>query len=212
MSPALSLSFTHLPLCKSQELSKVSTTTPLRKTSNKENPTQKTPLDTKLSKRKLLNALNSTGLGLIVGFLQYLDEGAVRKVDLFDNGSVAIAEVFNPALNKIQRVKVQLPRLQQELLRKLREKNVDFAAHPMEVNMVAAILDLLGNLAFPLILLGSLLLRTSSGNTPGGPNLPFGLGRSKAKFQMEPNTGVTFEDVAGVDEAKQDFQEIVEFL
>ena len=29
---------------------------------------------------------------------------------------------------------------------------------------------------------------------------------------MEPNTGVTFEDVAGVDEAKQDFQEIVEFL
>jgi cell division protease FtsH len=29
---------------------------------------------------------------------------------------------------------------------------------------------------------------------------------------MEPNTGVTFEDIAGVDEAKQDFQEIVEFL
>ncbi|THG16409.1 hypothetical protein TEA_005852 [Camellia sinensis var. sinensis] len=109
-------------------------------------------------------------------FLQYLDEGAVRKVDLFENGSVAIAEVFNPTLNKIQRVKVQFPGLPQELLRKLRKKNVDFAAHPMEVNMVAAILDLLGNLAFPLILLGSLLLRTSSGNTPGRPNLPFGLG------------------------------------
>ena len=29
---------------------------------------------------------------------------------------------------------------------------------------------------------------------------------------MEPNTGVTFSDVAGVDEAKQDFMEIVEFL
>lgn len=29
---------------------------------------------------------------------------------------------------------------------------------------------------------------------------------------MEPNTGVTFDDVAGVDEAKEDFQEIVEFL
>lgn len=36
--------------------------------------------------------------------------------------------------------------------------------------------------------------------------------RSKAKFEMEPNTGITFEDVAGVDEAKQDFEEIVEFL
>ncbi|WVZ05475.1 hypothetical protein V8G54_018821 [Vigna mungo] len=59
---------------------------------------------------------------------------------------------------------------------------------------------------------------TSINNPAGGPNLPFGLGRygysnkSKAKFEMEPNTGVTFEDVAGVDEAKQDFQEIVEFL
>ena len=37
-------------------------------------------------------------------------------------------------------------------------------------------------------------------------------GKSKAKFQMEPNTGVTFDDVAGVNEAKNDFMEIVEFL
>lgn len=36
--------------------------------------------------------------------------------------------------------------------------------------------------------------------------------RSKAKFQMEPSTGVIIDDVAGVDEAKQDFKEIVEFL
>merc|ERR1711920_665410 len=35
---------------------------------------------------------------------------------------------------------------------------------------------------------------------------------SKAKFQMEPNTGVVFDDVAGVDEAKKDFMEVVEFL
>lgn len=40
----------------------------------------------------------------------------------------------------------------------------------------------------------------------------FSCNRSKAKFEMEPNTGITFEDVAGVDEAKQDFEEIVEFL
>merc|ERR1719313_1987589 len=37
-------------------------------------------------------------------------------------------------------------------------------------------------------------------------------GKSKAKFQMEPNTGVTFDDVAGVDEAKADLEEVVEFL
>ena len=47
---------------------------------------------------------------------------------------------------------------------------------------------------------------------PGGPGNPLAFGQSKAKFQMEPNTGVTFDDVAGVDEAKQDFMEVVEFL
>ncbi|XP_075670699.1 ATP-dependent zinc metalloprotease FTSH 6, chloroplastic [Castanea sativa] len=234
MSPALSLSLSHPPIFKSQDLSKDNTNH--TKSTYRENPCQKTTVDIKISRRKLLKstALGLTGGGLSVAqparaeqespveatssrmsysrFLQYLDEGAVKKVDLFENGTVAIAEIFNPILNKIQRVKLQLPGLTQELLRKMKEKNVDFAAHPMQVNWWPAILDLLGNLALPLILLGSLLLRTSSTNTPGGPNLPFGLGRSKAKFQMEPNTGVTFDDVAGIDEAKQDFQEIVGFL
>lgn len=45
---------------------------------------------------------------------------------------------------------------------------------------------------------------------PGCPAVP--AGKSKARFQMEPNTGVMFDDVAGVEEAKQDFMEIVEFL
>ncbi|KAG2714285.1 hypothetical protein I3760_03G019400 [Carya illinoinensis] len=233
MSPALSLSLSHPPICKSRDHSKDKH---LPKSTCRENPCYKTPSGTKLSKRKLLNsfALGLIGAGVSISqparaeprspvestsnrmsysrFLQYLDEGAVRKVDLFENGAAAIAEIFNPALDKIQRVKIQLPGLPPELLRKMKEKNVDFAAQPMEVNWWPAVLELLGNLAFPLILIGSLLLRSSSTNTPGGPSLPFGLGRSKAKFQMEPNTGVTFDDVAGVDEAKQDFQEIVEFL
>lgn len=110
-------------------------------------------------------------------FLEYLDQGSVKKVDLFENGTVAIAEIYNPALEKNQRVKVQLPGLPPELLRKFKDKDVDFAAHPMEMNSSAALFDLLGNLAFPLILLGFLLLRRSSTNLPGGPNLPFGLGR-----------------------------------
>ncbi|XP_057435998.1 ATP-dependent zinc metalloprotease FTSH 6, chloroplastic [Lotus japonicus] len=225
MSSALSLSASPTLIHKPQNISK-------------HTPCPQTPLDFKVSKRKLLSStvigLGPNWVGLSAAqptraepespvastssrmsysrFLQYLDEGVVKKVDLFENGTVAIAEIFNPTLGKIQRVKIQLPGLPQELLKKMKDKNVDFSAHPMDVNWGDAMLDLLGNLAFPLILLGSLLLRTSSRNSPGGPNLPFGLGRSKAKFQMEPNTGVTFDDVAGVDEAKQDFQEIVEFL
>lgn len=70
-----------------------------------------------------------------------------------------------------------------------------------------------GNLAFPLLLVGGLFLlsRRSGGGAgmgggPGGGPMQFG--KSKAKFQMEPNTGITFDDVAGVDEAKQDFMEV----
>lgn len=74
-----------------------------------------------------------------------------------------------------------------------------------------------GNLAFPLLLVGGLFLlsrRSGGAGGMGGPggNNPLAFGKSKARFQMEPNTGVMFSDVAGVDEAKQDFMEIVEFL
>ena len=68
-----------------------------------------------------------------------------------------------------------------------------------------------GNLAFPLLLVGGLFLlsrRQGGVGGPGGSN-PMNFGKSKAKFQMEPNTGITFADVAGVEEAKQDFMEVI---
>lgn len=147
-------------------------------------------------------------------FLDYLDAGAVKKVDFFENGTVAVVELDDPGLSRVHRVKVQMPGMPAELVRKLRDKGVDFAAHPVEPNMGVMLLDFLLNFGFPILLLASLFLRSTMNNpgAGGGPNLPFGLGKSKAKFQMEPNTGITFDDVAGVDEAKQDFQEIVQFL
>ncbi|GBG82753.1 hypothetical protein CBR_g36283 [Chara braunii] len=150
-------------------------------------------------------------------FLEYLDMDRVKKVDLYENGSIAIVEAVSPELgNRVQRVRVQLPGLSQELLQKFREKNVDFAAHNPQEDSGAVFLNLIGNLAFPLLLVGGLFIlsRRSGGGLggPGGPGNPLNFGKSKAKFQMEPNTGVTFDDVAGVDEAKQDFMEVVEFL
>merc|ERR1719428_1754530 len=41
---------------------------------------------------------------------------------------------------------------------------------------------------------------------------PMGLGKSRSKIQMEPETGVNFADVAGNDGAKQELEEIVNFL
>ncbi|CAI5987358.1 unnamed protein product [Closterium sp. NIES-65] len=148
-------------------------------------------------------------------FLEYLDMDRVKKVDLYENGTIAIVEAVSPELgNRIQRVRVQLPGLSGELLAKFREKNIDFAAHNPQEDSGAVFMNVLGNLAFPLLLVGGLFLlsRRSQGMGPGGPGGPMAFGQSKAKFQMEPNTGVTFNDVAGVDEAKQDFMEVVEFL
>ncbi|GLJ53634.1 hypothetical protein SUGI_1144020 [Cryptomeria japonica] len=190
------------------------------------------PPEVNTSKRNFLRlAVGSVGLGLSAAqkakaeesstisysrFLDYLDKDRVRKMDIFENGTVGIVELVSPELgNRVQRVRVQLPGTSPELIRKLKEKNINFAAHPLQEDMRDFILNLLGNLSFPLILIGTLLIfsRSQSGlGGPGGPGFPLGLGQSKAKFQLEPNTGVTFDDVAGVDEAKQDFKEIVEFL
>merc|ERR1719502_399621 len=152
-------------------------------------------------------------------FLEYLDIDRVKKVDLYENGTIAIVEAVSPELgNRVQRVRVQLPGTSQELLQKFREKKVDFAAHTQQEDGSAVFLNLLGNLAFPLLLVGGLFLlsRRSQGGQGGpggmGPGNPMGFAKSKAKFQMEPNTGISFDDVAGVDEAKQEFQEVVEFL
>jgi len=150
-------------------------------------------------------------------FLEYLDLDRVKKVDLYDNGTTAIVEAVSPEVgNRIQRVRVQLPGTSQELLRQLKEKKVDFASHAPQEDGSTVFLSLLGNLAFPLVLIGGLffLSRRNGGGGAGGggPGNPLGFAKSKAKFQMEPNTGVMFDDVAGVNEAKNDFMEVVEFL
>ena len=63
-------------------------------------------------------------------FLEYLDKDRVKKVDLFENGMIAIVEEVSPELgNRIQQVRLQLLGLIQELLQKFREKNIDFATH-----------------------------------------------------------------------------------
>ncbi|KAK9915766.1 hypothetical protein WJX75_003910 [Coccomyxa subellipsoidea] len=79
--------------------------------------------------------------------------------------------------------------------------------------------SLLGNLLFPLIAFGGLFFlfrRAGGGGGAGGGMGPMGgpmdFARNKSKFQEVPETGITFEDVAGVDGAKLELQEVVDFL
>jgi len=145
-------------------------------------------------------------------FLEYLDAGRVTSVDLYEGGRTAIVEAIDPELdNRIQRLRVDLPYNAPELISKLRDTNVSFDAHPVRND--GAVWGLLGNLIFPILLIGGLffLFRRSS-NIPGGPGQALNFGKSRARFQMEAKTGIKFDDVAGIDEAKEELQEVVTFL
>ena len=96
-----------------------------------------------------------------------------------------------------------------DLLKLLTDHNVDIAVQPSREP--AAWQQAVGSLIFPLLLLGGLffLLRRAQG---GGGNQAMNFGKSKARLQMEPQTQVTFGDVAGIEGAKLELTEVVDFL
>jgi cell division protease FtsH len=96
-----------------------------------------------------------------------------------------------------------------DLLKLLTDHNVDIAVQPSREP--AAWQQAVGSLIFPLLLLGGLffLLRRAQG---GGGNPAMSFGKSKARVQMEPQTQVTFGDVAGIEGAKLELTEVVDFL
>ncbi|MDM9383182.1 ATP-dependent zinc metalloprotease FtsH2 [Chlorogloeopsis sp. ULAP01] len=145
-------------------------------------------------------------------FLEYLDADRIASVDLYEGGRTAIVEAVDPDLdNRVQRVRVDLPVNAPEVITKLKEQGVSFDAHPMRND--GAIWGLLGNLIFPILLItGLFFLFRRSSNLPGGPGQAMSFGKSKARFQMEAKTGVKFDDVAGIEEAKEELQEVVTFL
>jgi len=74
--------------------------------------------------------------------------------------------------------------------------------------------DLVQSLIFPAILFAGLFFLSRRGGVGGmgGPGNPMGFAKSKAQIQMIPDTGVTFDDVAGCDGAKLELAEVVDFL
>ncbi|MFT6823379.1 MAG: cell division protease FtsH [Pseudohongiellaceae bacterium] len=99
-----------------------------------------------------------------------------------------------------------------QLLNDLFENDVEVTANEPEQRSIW--IDLLLSI-FPILIIVGLFLffmRQMQGGGAGGKGGPMSFGKSKAKLLGEDQIKVTFADVAGVDEAKADVQELVEFL
>jgi cell division protease FtsH len=96
-----------------------------------------------------------------------------------------------------------------DLLKLLNDHNVDIAVQPSRE--AAPWQQAIGSLIFPVLLLGGLFFLVRRAQAGGG-NPAMNFGKSKARVQMEPQTQVTFGDVAGIEGAKLELTEVVDFL
>jgi len=146
-------------------------------------------------------------------FLEYLEMGWIKQVDLYDNSRNAIIQAASPELgNRPQTLRVEIPVGASQLIQKLKEYNIDFDAHPVpKKNFFVGIAS---NILLPIIFLTGLVYffqnSENFGNSSG--QSPVDLGQSTARFERRTDTGIGFSDIAGIDEAKAEFEEIVSFL
>ena len=156
----------------------------------------------------------SSGSRMTYGrFLEYLELGWVKQVDLYDNNRNAIVLASSPELgNRPQAIRVEIPVGASQLIQKLKEYNIDFDAHPLPQKSL--LVTIASNLVLPLVFIAGLIFFfQNSENFPQNNGMsPMNLGKSTARFDQRPETGISFDDIAGIDEAKAEFEEIVSFL
>ena len=146
-------------------------------------------------------------------FLEYLEMGWIKQVDLYDNSRNAIVQASSPELgNRPQSIRVEIPVGASQLIQKLKEYNIDFDAHP--IPRKGLLVTIASNLLLPLIFIAGLIFffQNSDNFSTNSGSSPMNLGKSPARFDERPDTGISFDDIAGIDEAKAEFEEIVSFL
>jgi len=145
-------------------------------------------------------------------FLRLVDADKIEKVTFSSDGTQLLGVDVDGTRLKIQ----SLPN-DPELLSQLTTHKVDVTVLPQQE--ASGLGDLAQSLIFPAALFAGLffLSRGSQGGGAGGGG-PTGMGgmggfgKSKAEIQMVPDTGVSFDDVAGCDGAKLELAEVVDFL
>jgi cell division protease FtsH len=135
-------------------------------------------------------------------FLDKIDESAVQKANIS-------REMISGELKSGEKFRVY-PINDPGLVQKLRDKGVDVSGKPEDGPSIWQYL-LVQSLPF-LLFLGIAFFVLRQMQRGGGANGAMGFGKSRAKMLTEKQGKVTFDDVAGIDEAREELQEIVEFL
>jgi cell division protease FtsH len=134
-------------------------------------------------------------------FLSKVDEGSIRSAEIRGEeivGKTSSDEEFrtyNPG--------------DTQLIQRLREKNVRFDARPAESRSLIA--QLFFNI-LPFVLMIGIWIFLMRQMQNGAGRGAMGFGKSRAKLLVQKEGRVTFDDVAGIDEAREELQEIVDFL
>lgn len=139
-------------------------------------------------------------------FIDMLESGQVESVEIDENKIVFTAKVNND--DKVYYTGI-MPDL--ELTNRLLNAGVEIKV--ITPDEVSPIVSLILGWVVPIIifiLLGKFLSKQLQNSMGGQGALKFG--KSNAKFYVKAQTGITFDDVAGQDEAKEALKEIVDFL
>jgi cell division protease FtsH len=139
--------------------------------------------------------------------LEKIEQGKVKKVEINPSLQQAAVTLVGQT-DKDPPKEVNLFDQNPELIKKLDAKKIEYGILPSTDN--SALINVLTNLLVIILVLGLLVFIIRRSANASGQAMNFG--KSRARFQMEAKTGIEFNDVAGVDEAKEDLQEVVTFL
>jgi cell division protease FtsH len=138
-------------------------------------------------------------------FIQEVKRGDIENVGLSADRSRAQVQAKDGT-----KMTVNLPPNDNQLISILTD-NVKGNIYVLPQNDESVWFRVLSSLFFPVLLLvGLFLLLRRAQSGPGNQAMNFG--KSKARVQMEPQTQITFGDVAGIEQAKLELNEVVDFL
>ncbi len=140
-------------------------------------------------------------------FISMLDNGEVKSVEI-DSDTINITPKTQSSTYGTITYYTTATEDMTALTERLDKAGVTFSKKPASVatEVIGTVLSFLIPFVLFLVVFSLLMNRMNKG---GGM---MGVGKSKAKAYVQKNTGITFRDVAGEDEAKESLQEVVEFL